>query len=55
LGNFEVREWIAFGLLAAVFAGATAGILVYRHKAHWRKLRMAGSSRAKRRELARRR
>ena len=55
MGEFEVREWIAFGILAALFTGATAAGLVYRQRAHWRKLRMAGSSEAKRRELRRRR
>jgi hypothetical protein len=55
LGDFEVREWIAFGILAIFFAGAAAGGMLHRQRAHWRKLRMAGSSEAKRRELRRRR
>ena len=55
LVEFEAREWIAYGMLAAMVAGATAAALVYRHKARWRKLRMAGDSEAKRREYRRRR
>ncbi|WP_423602350.1 hypothetical protein [Sphingomonas sp. MS122] len=55
MADLEVREWIAYGMLATLFAGAAAAALVYRHKAHWRRLRMAGSARAKRRELQRRR
>lgn len=53
--ELEVREWIAYGMLASLFAGATVAVLVYRHKAHWRRLRMAGNGKAKRRELQRRR
>jgi hypothetical protein len=55
LGDLEVREWIAFGIVAALFTGAAVAGLVYRQRAHWRKLRMAGSSEAKRRELQKRR
>ena len=55
LGEMEVRELVAYGILAVLFAGAAAGLLVYRNKVRWRKLRMAGSAKAKRRELQRRR
>lgn len=53
--EFEAREWIAYGMLVALVAGATGAALVYRQKARWRKLRMAGNSEAKRREYRRRR
>lgn len=52
--ELEAREWIAYGILATLFVGAAAAALVYRRKAHWRRLRMAGSGEAKRRELQRR-
>jgi hypothetical protein len=55
LGEFEPREWIAFGIIATLFVGATAASLVYRQKARWRKLRMAGNAQAKKRELERQR
>jgi hypothetical protein len=55
LVEFEAREWIAYGILAALVAGATGAALFYRQKARWRKLRMAGNGAAKRRELRRRR
>ena len=53
--EFEAREWIAYGILAVLAVGATGAVLVYRHKARWRKLRMAGNGAAKRREHRRRR
>lgn len=55
MGELEVREWIAFGIVVALFTSAAVAGVVYRQRAHWRKLRMAGSSEAKRRELQKRR
>lgn len=53
--EFEPREWIAYGVLAILAAGAMGALLVYRHKARWHKLRMAGNGAAKRRENRKRR
>lgn len=55
MADLEAREWIAYGMLATLFIGAAAAALIYRQRAHWRKLRMVGNSKAKRRELQRRR
>lgn len=55
MGELELREWIAYGILAAIVTGGAIAALVYRQRAQWRKLRMAGNSEAKRRELQRRR
>lgn len=53
--EFEARELVAYGILATLVAGAAGAVLIWRHKARWRKLRMAGNGAAKRRELRRRR
>lgn len=49
----EVRELIAYGLLGTLAVSAAIGYLIARRRAHWRRLRMAGSSIAKQRELRR--
>ena len=53
--DLEVREWIAYAILASLVVAAGIGVLIQRRRAYWRRERMAGSSAAKRRELERRR
>lgn len=49
----EARELIAYGLLGALALSAVVAYAVARRRAYWRRLRMAGSSVAKQRELRR--
>jgi hypothetical protein len=52
--ELEIREWIAYGLIATMLVGGTIGAEIFRRKRRWRKLRLAGDGEVKRRDAQRR-
>ncbi len=42
LEDFQVQQWIPFGLAGVTFTAGIIGALVCRSCSHWRKLWMAG-------------
>ncbi len=55
MGGLEVREWIAYGLIAVLLVAASGWGVAARKRQRVRKLRLAGDSAVKQAELQRRR